>query len=148
MKDERVEQAINKIRSEMAIIIFSFVLISFLVKTAVFRMNLPETTTEFLILIFSPLYQFIRMQMMKISIYNEPSSKQSIKQLFMIIALLVFVSVVFIIKAVKKSAVYDWQSSGISMVIYIILFAALTLLVNKFNRYRAHKYEKEFDDEK
>lgn len=77
MKDERIEQAKNKIRSEMTVIIICGVAISFLVKTLVFNMNIRECITEYLILILSPLYQFIRMHMMRVSIYSKQGDKKS-----------------------------------------------------------------------
>lgn len=147
MKDERIEQAKNKIYSEMAIIILYGVAVSFLVKTLVFKMNLQESFIEYLILIFFPLYQFIRMHMMKISIYRERGNKQSLKYLIITIVILVVASAVLIINSIKKSAVYDWQSPVVFLFIFIVLFVAIFFLTNKFNLHRGHKYEKEFDDD-
>ena len=147
MKDERIEQAKNKIRSEMAIIILYSVAISFVVKTLVFNMTLRESITEYLILIFFPLYQFIRMHMMKISIYSERRNKYSMKNLLITIAMLVVASAVYILNSLKNSAVYDWRSPVIFLFIFIILFATIFFIANKYNLDRGHKYEKEFDDE-
>lgn len=150
MKDERIEQAKLKIRSEMAIIILYGVAISFLVKTLVFKMSLQESIIEYLILIFFPLYQFMRMHMLKvsISIYSEHGKKSSIKNLFVAIGILVVASIVLIVNSIKTSAVYDWHSPVIFLSIFIVLFAAIFFLTNKFNYCRGHKYEKEFDDDK
>lgn len=147
MKDERIEQAKNKIRSEMATIILYGVAISFVVKTLVFHMTLQESITEYLILIFSPLYQFIRMHMMKISIYSERRNKYSMKNLLITITILVVASAVYILNSLKNSAVYDWRSPVIFLFIFIILFATIFFIANKYNLDRGHKYEKEFDDE-
>lgn len=147
MKDERIEQAKLKIRSEMAIIIFYGVAVSFLVKTLVFKMNLQETIIEYLILVFSPLYQFIRMHMMKVSIYSERMTKKSIKNLLLVIVILVTVSAVQVFNSMKKSAAYNWQSPVVFLSIFIVLFAAIFLITNKYNQQRGHKYEKEFEDE-
>ena len=148
MKDERIEQAKLKIRSEMAIIILYGVAVSFLVKTLVLKMNLQESIIEYLILIFFPLYQFIRMHMMKISIYSERGNKQSIKNLLIAIVILVVASTVLIFNSMKKSAVYDWQSPVVFLFIFLVLFVAIFFIANKFNQHRGHKYEKEFDDDK
>jgi hypothetical protein len=148
MKDERIEQAKLKIRSEMAIIILYGVAVSFLVKTLVFKMNLQESMIEYLILIFFPLYQFIRMHMLKVSIYSEHGKKSSIKNLFVAIGILVVASIVLIVNSIKTSAVYDWYSPVIFLFIFIVLFVAIFFLTNKFNYCRGHKYEKEFDDDK
>ncbi|KUO78747.1 MAG: hypothetical protein APF81_20340, partial [Desulfosporosinus sp. BRH_c37] len=148
MKDERIEQAKLKIRSEMAIIVLCGVGVSFLVKTLVFKMNLQESMIEYLILIFFPLYQFIRMHMLKVSIYSEHGKKSSIKNLFVAIGILVVASIVLIVNSIKTSAVYDWYSPVIFLFIFIVLFVAIFFITNKFNYCRGHKYEKEFDDDK
>lgn len=147
MKDERIEQAKLKIRSEMAIIILYGVALSFLVKTLVFKMSLQDSMTEYLILIFFPLYQFIRMHTMKVSIYSERGKKSSIKNLLIAIGFLVVASMVLIFNSMKKS-MYDWQSPVVFLFIFIVLFLAIFFLTNKYNQYRSHKYEEEFDDDK
>jgi len=148
MKDERIEQAKLKIRSEMAIIILYGIGVSFLVKILVFKMSLQESMIEYLILIFFPLYQFIRMHMLKVGIYSEHGKKSSLKNLFVTIGILVVASIVLIVNSIKTSAVYDWHSPVIFLFIFIVLFLAIFFLANKFNYYRGHKYEKEFDDDK
>ncbi|MDA8222402.1 DUF6773 family protein [Desulfosporosinus sp.] len=148
MKDERIEQAKLKIRSEMAIVILYGISLSFLVKTLVFKMSLQESMTEYLILIFFPLYQFIRMHTMKVSIYSERGKKSSIKNLLIAIGFLVVASMVLIFNSMKTSAMYDWQSPVVSLFIFIVLFIAIFFLTYKYNQYRSHKYEKEFDDDK
>lgn len=148
MKDERIEQAKNRIRSEMAIIIFIGVIMSFLVKTWVFNMDLQEYLTEYLIMIFFPLYQFIRMHMMKISIYSERVNKQSLKNLIITIAILVAASAVFIFDSMTKSAGFVWQNAGAGIFTFLVLFVAIYFIANKYNQHRGHKYEQEFDDDK
>lgn len=109
----------------MAIIIFFGVSISFLIKTLVFNMGLQESITEYLILIFFPLYQLIRMHMMKASIYSERGNKQSIKNLIITIVILVVTSAIFIFNSIKNSAMYDWQGSVVSLLAFIVLFIAI-----------------------
>lgn len=147
MKDERIQQAINKIRSEMATIILLVVALSFLVKTLVFNMGLKECITEYLIMILSPLYQFIRMHMMKISIYGERGNKQSIKTMLIAISVLLVASAIILFKKIKESSSYNWQNSVIFLLVFLALFIAIHLMTNKFNQQRAQKYEKEFDDD-
>lgn len=147
MKDERIDQAINKIRSEMMIIILFGAAASFLVKTLVFHMGLKECITEYLILVLSPVYQFIRMHMMKISMTNERGNKQSVKKLIISIGVIVILSAVYILNAMRKSAAYNWQSPLIFLIIYFILFVSLFFITQKFNRHKGHKYEMEFDDD-
>ena len=148
MKDERIEQAKNRIRSEMAIIIFIGVIVSFLLKTWVFNMDLQDCLTEYLIMIFFPLYQFIRMHMMKISIYSERGNKQSLKNLLITIAILIAASAVFIFDSMTKSAGYVWQNAVGGIFTFLVLFVAIYFIANKYNQQRGHKYEQEFDDDK
>lgn len=148
MTDERIEQVKNKIRSEMAIILFIGVVISFLVKTWVYNMDLKECITEYIIIIFFPLYQFIRMHMMKISIYSERGNKQSVKNLIITIALLVIVSALIIFNSITKSGVYHWQTAATNIFSFLVIFAIVFFVANKYNRHRGHKYENEFDDDK
>jgi len=148
MKDERIEQAKTKIKSEVAIIIYFGVAVSFLIKTLVFKMDMQAYLTEYLILIFIPLYQFIRMHMMKVSIYSERGNKQSIKNLLIAIVILVIASAALIFNTMKKSAVYELKSSVVFLFIFLVLFVAIFFITNKFNQHRVYKYEKEFDDEK
>ncbi len=148
MKDERIEQAKLKIRSEMAIIILYGAALSFLVKTLVFNISLQESMTEYFILIFFPLYQFVRMHMLKVSIHSEGGKKSSIKNLLIVIGVLVIASMVLILNSIKKSTMYDWHSPVVFLVIFIVLFLVLFLLTHKYNQYRSHKYEEEFDDDK
>lgn len=144
MKDERIEQAKNKIRSEMTVIIIWGVAISFLVKTLVFKMNLQQCGTEYLILILSPLYQFIRMHSMKVSLYDKHGNKQSLKKVIMTIIFLAVASVVFIVNSAK----YKTNGSIISLFPFLLLFLALLFIFNKFNLKLSNKYEKDFDDDK
>jgi len=132
----------------MAIIIFVGVIVSFLVKTWVFNMDLQESITEYVIMIFFPLYQFIRMPMMKISIYSERGNKQSVKNLIITIAVLVVASAVFIFHSMTESAVYVGQNSVASILTFLVLFVAIFFITNTYNHYRGIKYEKEYDDDK
>lgn len=147
MKDERIEQAKNKIGRELAVIILYCAALSFCIKVLVFHMELRDCITEYLILILSPLYQLIRMHMMKVSIYSKQGNKQSLKNLLKVIIVLGMTSALLIINSAKESAAYDWQKSAISITVFLLLFAVVYGVANKFNQHRGHLYEKEFDDD-
>ena len=147
MKDERIEQAKNKIWSELAIIMYLGVALSFSVKILVFKMDLIECITEYLILMFTPLYQFIRMHMMKISIYSKRGNKQSLKNILIAISIFLVASAISLFKKMKDSTVYDWQNPVVFLFIFLVLFIAIFLMTNKFNQQRGQKYEREFDDD-
>lgn len=147
MKDERIQQSLNKIRSEMTILILLGVALSFLVKTFVFNMSLGECITEYLILILAPLYQFIRMHMLKIGLYSNRGNKQSTKTIFLTISIFIAASAIFLLKKIKESSIYNWQNPVIFLSIFLILFIAIYLITNKFNQQMAQKYEEHFDDD-
>lgn len=146
MRDERIEQAKNKIRSEMATIIFIAMAVSFLTKALIFRMDFKECITEYAVMIFFPLYQFIRMHMMEISIYSNYEKKQSIKNLIVTIIILLIVSVISIFVSMTKSPAYNWQSGATRILTYSVLFVAIFFITIKYNKHRSEKYEREFDD--
>ncbi|WP_088189607.1 DUF6773 family protein [Desulfosporosinus sp. FKA] len=148
MKDERIEQAKNKIRSEIAVIIYVGIAISFAVKTLLFKMNLQECMTEYLILIFFPVYEVIRMNMMKVSIYsvNPKYRHKQLKTLSVFVILFFVVAAVSVFSSTKGSTVNLSQSSIVFLVIFIVLFIGVFFLATKYHQSRAYKYEKEFDD--
>ncbi|MDQ7097023.1 hypothetical protein REC12_25850 [Desulfosporosinus sp. PR] len=147
MRDERIRQAKNKIRSEMATIILLGIAISFSIKTLVFHRSIEECLTEYLILILAPLYQLVRMHMLKVGIYNERGNRQPVKNLLLAMAIFLAASAVTMYKAMKESAVYAWQRSVTFLLVFLVLFVLIFFVTSKFNQYRAHKYEKEFDDD-
>lgn len=148
MKDERIEQARNKIRSELAVIVYIAIALSFLVKTLAFDMSLTECITEYLILIFFPLYQFIRMHTMKISLYNRPGSKQSRHSLLMAAAILLITFASSFYGMTKRTAVVNWPEPLLFLALFVVLFFAVYFIANRYNQHKAHKYEAEFDDDR
>ncbi|MGC7870713.1 DUF6773 family protein [Desulfosporosinus sp. SYSU MS00001] len=148
MRDERIEQAKNKIRSELAVIIYVGIAISFAVKTLLFKMNLQECLTEYLILIFFPVYELIRMNMMKVSIYSVyPKYRhKQLKTLIMLVMAFFVVAAVSVFSSTKQLTVNLSQSSIVFLLIFSVLFIGGFFLATKYHQSRAYKYEKEFDD--
>ncbi len=70
-KDERVEQARMKIYSEMLILIYYAICISFCVKVLVFSMPLQACLMEYVILIGVPVYQAIRTRQLNVVLLRE-----------------------------------------------------------------------------
>lgn len=146
MKDERIEQAKNKVRSELAVITYLAIALSFLVKTLAFNMSLAECLTEYLILIFFPLYQFIRMHTMKISLYSSPGSKQYRHNLWLVAAILLFTAALSVFSMLNRPTGVNSYQPAFFMVLFMVLFFVVYLIVNRYNGHKAHKYEAEFDD--
>ena len=119
---------------------------SALTKILIFNMNLEQCITEYLVIIFAPIYQFIRMNMMKISLYGDYEKKKLLKNLFITILILLIVSGIFIFQSIKKSSDFSWQGRSINIFVYIVLYMVIFFIFIKYNKHRYKKYEKEFDD--
>lgn len=143
MKDERIEQAKNKIRSEMTVLIIWGVAISFLVKTLVFKMSLQQCLTEYLILVLAPVYQFIRMHTLKVVLYKDNSDNRSLRKLVMAIIFVAVAASVYFVDTTK----YYSQGLPIIQVLFLVIFIALVVFLSKFNNRRGLKYEREYDDD-
>lgn len=146
MKDERIQQAQNKVRSELAVITYLAIALSFLVKTLAFDMSLAECLTEYLILILFPLYQFIRMHTMKISLYSSPGSKQYRHNLLFVAAILLITAALSVFSMLNRSTIVDFHKPVLFLVLFMVLFVVVYFIANGYNRHKAHKYEAEFDE--
>lgn len=147
MKDERIKQVEYKIRSEIAIIIFIGAILSYLVKTLIFNMSLEEYITENVIILFFPLYQFVRMHMMKISIYSDLGNKHLAKKMMIITCIIVMIfSGLYIYYKMKASVSYEWESAVLGVFAFLVLFSVMFFIINRYNQHRGHKYDKEYDD--
>lgn len=142
MKDERIEQATNKIRSELASLIYGIVAISFLTKLWIYNMDLSRCWTEYIILIFTPLYQFVRAHSMKIS----NSSKRSFKVFVIEFAILIAIIGIFVYKAIANNSNYDLKRAVCNVSVFIVLFIFIYFWINKSEQKQVKKYEDKFDD--
>ncbi|MBR6652688.1 MAG: hypothetical protein IKL30_05935, partial [Anaerotignum sp.] len=70
MVDERVLQARQQIGSEMMQLMYYFIVISFCIKSLYFGMGLQECMTEFIVLIFAPIYQAYRSRKLGVVLGN------------------------------------------------------------------------------
>ena len=146
MKDERIEQATNKIRSELSLLMYGIVAISFLTKLWIYNMNLSRCWTEYIILIFTPLYQFVRARSMKISLHVNKSSKCSFKVFVMEFAVLIAIIGTFVYKAIANNSNYDLKRAVCNVSVFIVLFIFIYFWVNKSEQKQVKKYEDKFDD--
>ncbi|MBN1068553.1 hypothetical protein DVW02_11245 [Clostridium botulinum] len=146
MKDERIEQATNKIRSELTLLIYGVVVVSFVIKLWIYNMDLSRCWTEHIILIFTPLYQFVRARSMKISLHTNNSSKQSFKALAITFAALIAIISTFVYKTVINNSNYDFKKAVCNILVFIILFMFIYFRVNKSEQMQVKKYEDKFDD--
>lgn len=83
-------------------------------------MELQECITEYVIMIFFPLYQFIRMHTMKISIYGERRKKQAVMNLMIIVSIIVVLSAVSIFNSMSESAMYVWPNAVAGVAAFLV----------------------------
>ena len=76
IKDERLMQAKTKIHSELFIITYYAVLISFVVKSLVLQMDLSQCLLEFILLVGTPVYQSVRSRQMGVVLITGDKKKQ------------------------------------------------------------------------
>ncbi len=140
-KDERIEQAKQKIGSEMMQLVFYGVVISFLAKTLFLHYELKQCLLEFLILVLVPIYQAIRCRQLGIvlSAFAKPTLKNSMPS----IIAGVFVLGVYFLDITQ-------EKDKIAAITGIITFC-ITFIVARFGFYhlekrRKEKLEKEYDE--
>ena len=78
IKDERIEQARNKIWAEMMQILYFIAVLSFVVKILFLHQSLQDCTLEYVILILTPIYQMIRARQMGVvlNVVAKPNPKR------------------------------------------------------------------------
>ncbi len=143
LKDERIEQAKHKIYSELMLIIFYIVVISFMVKSLYFHMDLKQCATEYIIMILCPLYQAFRSRQMGVVL----STKASRKALLPTAAILIVLAVLMWLRNGNAPS----NTRITSVLIYLGVFALLFLLIQggyaHLEGKRAEKLEHLYDDE-
>ena len=68
--DERTRELRNKIGNEAFIIIYYAVIISFLIKVLFFGKGMEDCIVEYGIIIFVPIYYFIRTRQLEVSLFG------------------------------------------------------------------------------
>ncbi len=143
MVDERLRQGYNKIRSEMAMIIYYAAVISFIFKTTTLGMTIKDTVFEFSVILFFPIYQLIRTRQLGLEIPFD--KKRNTKSRIIIIAVICAVvgAVVFFM---NKDSI-DIKEAAVFLVAYIAAFCAIRIGLIKIEKKRTEKLEKEYDDD-
>mgnify|MGYP001610665266 CR=1 FL=1 len=145
MKDERIEQATNKIKSELALLMYGIVVISFVLKSFVYNMDLSKCLTEYIIMIITPLYQFIRARSMKVSFHDNKGFNQSFRVVPILFIVIIAIFGMFIYKSITLNN-FDWKNA-VFILIFIVLFVFIHFIATKSEQKQVKKYEKQFDDD-
>lgn len=143
MVDERLRQGYNKIRSEMAMIIYYAAVISFIVKTTTLGMTIKDTVFEFAVILFFPIYQLIRTRQLGLEIpFNK---KRNTKSRIVIIAVICAV-VGAIVFFMNKDSI-DIKEAVVFIIAYVAAFCTIRIGLIKIEKKRTEKLEKEYDDD-
>ncbi|WP_352399861.1 DUF6773 family protein [Anaerotignum sp.] len=143
IKDERLEQSKNKIMAEFMQLVYLFIALSFIVKSLYLKMDLAQCTTEYVLLIATPIYQMVRSRQLGVvlatNLHDQISPKKNI------IAAIIGVAFFF----------FFWVSSGQQVSLefafgYIVTFFVVFFLVRivfvRIEQHRMEKLAKEYDD--
>lgn len=142
IRDERIVQAKQKIHAEILQIVIYIITISFCVKALYFGMDLKQCTTEYIILVFAPLYQFFRSRQLGVVLRAYPR-KSTAQHLFVACISLILMFLIFYISGKQVSADF--------VLPFIVSFSAVFLLVrmgfSRLEEKRAKKLESLYDEE-
>ncbi len=141
-KDERIEQAKQKIGSEMMQLVFYGVVISFLVKVLFLHYGLEQCILEFLILVLVPIYQAIRCRQLGIvlSAFAKPTLKNSIPS---IIAGAFVLGFYFLAASQEK----DKIAAITGIIAFCVAFITARFGFYHLEKRRKEKLEKEYDEQ-
>lgn len=142
IKDERIEQGKNKIYGELFQLVYLLIAVSFVIKSLYFKMDLWQCSTEYLILICTPVYMVARSRQLNVVLNVSPKSQQTKKVsiIFVLSALLVF-GFLFLSK--------DTMPSGYTIglvVAYIVIAILIFIFYSRTEVRRMKKLESDYDD--
>lgn len=143
-QDERTLQAKNQIYSELMRIMLYIVIISFCVKALYFHMDLKQCMTEYIIMVFAPIYQMIRTRQMGVVLGTGKDSPK--RALPILLAVLLIGTLVYMGNAQTSP-----EARSISALLNMAVFAALFLVAQRIfirmEAKRAKKLEDSYDED-
>lgn len=153
MKDERVIQGYQKIRSEMFLIVYYMTIVSFLIKILFLEQSMLDCLTEYVIVILAPIYQFIRSRTLQIGYYTEEYKKIGKQELIGGIVVMVAALVISGIYMQKRQAAGNIVKAD-EIIAYILSFCTAFIIIRVFvvklegkhNRKLAEEYDEEDED--
>lgn len=153
MKDERVIQGYQKIRSEMFLIVYYMTIVSFLIKILFLEQSMLDCLTEYVIVILAPIYQFIRSRTLQIGYYTEEYKKIGKQELIRGIVVMVAALVISGIYMQKRQADGNIVKAD-EVIAYILSFSTVFIIIRVFivklegkhNRKLAEEYDEEDED--
>ena len=144
MRDERTTQVLQRIHSEMMVIMILMCALSMAIKVLFFEKGLSDCMLEWIVLVGSPVYQMIRARMLKVSLGN---GALDLKRTFKSTLLsLVTILVIFGITAVLHPEKMTFGFALNFLIPYVIVFFVLRVVFSKMEERHARKLEEEYDE--
>ena len=142
IKDERIEQARNKIWAEMMQILYFIAILSFVVRILLLHHSLQDCVMEYVVLILAPIYQTLRARQMGVvlNVIAKPNPKR-------LVASLVGGIVVLCLLQVIHGPERPLAEILITLGVFILAFLATQFGMYRINKHRQEELEKEYDDE-
>ena len=133
IKDERIEQARNKIWAEMMQILYFIAIFSFVVKILFLHQSLQDCTLEYVVLILTPIYQMIRARQMGVvlNVVAKPNPKRLVASL---VGGMVAVGICFAMQTEAKQPAEIFTMLGTFVVVFLVV---------QFGMYRMGKRRQE-----
>lgn len=144
IQDERTLQAKNQIYSELMRIMLYIVIISFCVKALYFHMDLKQCMTEYIIMVFAPLYQMVRTRQMGVVLGTGKDSRK--RALPVLLAVLLIGTLIYMGNA-QASTEARSISALLTMAVYAVLFLVVQRIFCHMEAKRAKKLEESFDED-
>ncbi|KXL54095.1 hypothetical protein CLNEO_01910 [Anaerotignum neopropionicum] len=144
IRDERVEQNKNKILAELMRLVCFFVVISFVVKSLYFKMDLSQCITEYVIIIFAPIYQMVRSRQLGVVLTTNLREQLNPKRniIMAILGVVVFFFIWFTSgRQVTKEFAFWYIAT------FLVAFFLIRVVFVRSEEGRIKKLEKEFEDD-
>ncbi|MBM6829940.1 hypothetical protein H9X85_10545 [Anaerotignum lactatifermentans] len=142
LRDERIEQARNKIWAEMMQILYFIAILSFVIKILFLHQSLQDCAMEYLVLILTPLYQAVRARQLGVvlSAVADPKPKRLVASL---VGGMIVVGLFYVLQGQEK------QPSEVftMLTIFVVVFLVVQFGMYRMGKRRQEKLEKEYDDE-
>lgn len=142
MIDERLKQDLNKIRSEIFVLIYFIVAVSFIVKNLYLDTGFESSITEFIILVIVPVYTYLRASMLKLSMADFYSGGK--KYITSTILSCLVACAVFIYILVNKQQMQNAEAV-ISVIAFVAAFMAVRFIMLKIFKKQKDKNDRFFE---
>lgn len=148
MMDERTTQVRNKILSELAMIMYLFVVAAFVVKVLLLGKGIRDCAVEYAILILAPLYQYVRARQLKFSLYQPGyrNQKQRVRRNLISVAVGALVFVLFFWRTTKQGAL-DVGEVVPGVLTFAVAFLLTRAAFTRIEKKRADSLEQEYEDD-